>query len=78
MLDSAEDPGLQATALSDLRRYHPVFEKLTFQGTKIIFRSNKLQTLRPGQVLYKEGFTYQLRYRTSIEMTPRFWCCTGS
>jgi len=48
--------------ISELRRYHPLFEKLTFQGTRIVLKEGKFIKLKPAQVLFKEGNKEEIAY----------------
>ena len=56
----------ESSIVSDIRRYHPLFRKLTFQGSVMIFRQCTLVQLQPSQILYKEGqrelFVYAILY----------------
>jgi len=41
--------------ISDLRRYHPVFKKLSYQGARMVLTNGKILSLKVFQVLYEEG-----------------------
>lgn len=47
--------GYEATAISDIRRCHPFFRKLTFQGSRIFFHQGKIVKLKPAETLFLEN-----------------------
>jgi CRP-like cAMP-binding protein len=47
--------GFEATAISDIRRCHPFFRKLTYQGSRIFFHQGKLIKLKPSETLFLEN-----------------------
>ena len=46
---------MDGSMISDIRRYHPFFRKLTFQGAGMLFKHGKVHNLNASQILYKEG-----------------------
>lgn len=56
----------ESTVVSDIRRYHPLFRRLTFQGSVMIFRQCAIVRLGPSQLLFKEAqrelFVYLILY----------------
>lgn len=55
-LDSfAYNENSEAMMMSEIRRYHPLFKKLSFQAARMLFRYGKILKLQPAQKLSKEG-----------------------
>ena len=50
------------SAIGSIRKYHPLFKKLSFQGSKIIFSNGKLIKLKASQILYKQSRRENVAY----------------
>jgi len=47
--------GFETTAISDIRKCHPFFRKITYQGSRIFFQQGKLIKLKPTETLFLEN-----------------------
>lgn len=45
----------ESSAVSELRHWHPLFQSLTFQGSRAIFQRSSIVRLRSTQLLFREG-----------------------
>lgn len=52
----------ESTVVSDIRRYHPLFKRFTFQGSLMIFRQCTIVRLKSSQILFKEGQRDRIAY----------------
>ena len=49
------NPPLFQSMLTNIRKHHPLFMKLTFRGAKIILKQGNILRLDPLQILFKDG-----------------------
>ena len=56
------NPASESSALSIIRKHHPLFKKITPQGTKKIFLNGQIVKLKASQILYKEGYNENMAY----------------
>ena len=52
----------ESNIISTIRRYHPIFKRLSFQGAKMVFTHGKLKNLKAQQLVYNEGLKESMLY----------------
>ena len=41
----------EAAAVSEIRKYHPLFKQLSFQGSRMLFRQGKAMLIQPSNII---------------------------